>query len=90
MRNQENGKGVPTLPALAIPKSTSCLWECMKKAQFLYTKCRIDSIITLGMHEGAAAPSYLIRRTGFAGSRRSQNDSFLYHFPAVMQSITGK
>ena len=40
----------------------------------------------LGMHEGAAAPSFEIRTAGFAGGRRSQNDSFLYHFPAVSEA----
>ena len=37
------------------------------------------------MHEGAAAPSYLIRRTGFAGSRSGPSGRFLYHFPAVTE-----
>ena len=37
------------------------------------------------MHEGAAAPSYLIRRTGFAGWRSGPSGRFLYHVPAVTE-----
>ncbi len=62
----------------------------MNEPQPLHTECQINNIITPGMHEGAAAPSFKIRKAGFPGLRRSQNDSFLYHFPAVMRSITGK
>src|SRR5699024_4933514 len=39
----------------------------------------------LGMHEGADAPSYSIRRTGFAGSRSGPSGRFLYHFLAAAE-----
>ncbi len=45
----------------------------------------INLFFRLGMHEGAAAPSYLSRRTGFAGSRSGPSGRFLYHFPAVTE-----
>ena len=37
------------------------------------------------MYEGAGAPSYPIRRTGFAGLRSGPGGRFLYHFPAVTE-----
>ena len=46
---------------------------------------RTPKSITLGMHEGAAAPSYSIRRTSFAGSRSGPSGRFLYHFPTVTE-----
>jgi hypothetical protein len=47
--------------------------------------CQNTQLISLGMHEGAAAPSYLIRRTGFAGSRSGPGGRFLYHFLAAAE-----
>ena len=39
----------------------------------------------LGMHEGAAAPSYLIRSGGVYAARSGPGGRFLYHFPAVTE-----
>ena len=37
----------------------------------------------LGMHEGAAAPSYSIRSGGMYAARSGPSGRFRYHFPAV-------
>ena len=52
--------------------------------------CQKSLAKVLGMNEGVAAPSFFIRRTGFAGSRSGRNDRFRYHFPTVSHGLTGK
>ena len=52
--------------------------------------CQKSLAKVLGMNEGVAAPSFFIRRTGFAGSRSGRNDRFRYHFPTVSRRLTGK
>ena len=47
--------------------------------------CQKTLIISLGMHEGAGAPSYLIRSGGVYAARSGPSGRFLYHFPAVTE-----